>query len=69
MNVQWTKRAEQALDEAADFVFAEYGREVCNRFLFRVHHAAMLLENHPYLGPVEPLLAKRQAMYRIKRID
>lgn len=34
MNVQWTKRAEQALDEAADFVFAEYGWEVCNRFLF-----------------------------------
>ena len=27
MIVEWTKQAEQALDEAADFVFQEYGWE------------------------------------------
>ena len=39
MNVKWTKQAEKALDEAADYVFEEYGWDACDRFLFRVHHA------------------------------
>ena len=64
MNVEWTKQAEKALDEAADYVFEEYGWDACDRFLFRVHHAVQLLEDHPHLGPEEPLLAERQVKYR-----
>lgn len=64
MIVEWTKQAERALDEAADYVFEEYGWDACDRFLFRVHHAAKLLEDHPHLGPEEPLLAERQVKYR-----
>lgn len=64
MIVEWTKRAELALDEAADFVFEEYGWDACDRFLYRVQHTAKLLEEHPHLGAVEPLLANRQIIYR-----
>ena len=35
MNVEWTKQAERALDEAADYVFEEFGWDACDRFLFR----------------------------------
>jgi len=64
MIVEWTKQAEQALDEATDFVFQEYGWDACDRFLYRVLHTAKLLENHPHLGPIEPLLINRQVAYR-----
>ncbi|MBQ8969005.1 MAG: type II toxin-antitoxin system RelE/ParE family toxin [Bacteroidaceae bacterium] len=64
MIVKWTKQAEQALDEIADFVLEEYGWDACDRFLYRVQHMAKLLEKHPHLGPIEPLLANRPMMYR-----
>ena len=64
MTVEWTTRAELALNEAADYILEEYGWDACDRFLYRAQHTAKLLEGHPNLGPTEPLLAGRNIMYR-----
>ena len=64
MTVVWLEQADKALSQTADYIAAEYGQRSMDKFMGKVDEVGLLLEDNPYLGPVEPLLADRASTYR-----
>ena len=52
------------MSQTADYIAAEYGRRSMDKFMGKIYEVGLLLEDNPYLGPVEPLLAGRTSTYR-----
>ena len=64
MKVSWSKRASDAVVRTSDYIFSSFGQRTSDEFLQEVQHVSDLLEDNPYLGPPEPLLAHKPKQYR-----
>lgn len=64
MKVSWSKRASDAVVRTSDYIFSSFGQRANEEFLQEVQHVSDLLEDNPYLGPTEPLLAHKPKQYR-----
>ena len=64
MKVLWSKRAGDAVVRAANYILYTFGSKANEEFLQEVQHVSDLLEDNPFLGPVEPLLAHKPQQYR-----
>ena len=56
--------AERRINSTADYIKDEFGERAEQKFKSELRDHIRLLRHNPYLGPVEPLLAKRKEMYR-----
>ena len=64
MRVTWSKDAKTVLRDTADYLQTEFDGYARRCFLQEAHKTAKLLENSPYMGKVEPLLATVSNVYR-----
>ena len=64
MKVILSNRAKGEILQTARYINKEFGRRSKESFLRKVRETRLLLEDNPYLGPVEPLLADRPTTYR-----
>ncbi|MBQ9547246.1 MAG: type II toxin-antitoxin system RelE/ParE family toxin [Bacteroidales bacterium] len=69
MKVEWSETAERNRDQIADYIFYRFGYDSMARFVEDVEQAVSMIESHPHIGPVEPLLADRAQMYRSLTVD
>ena len=64
MKVIWTPQAWKGLQQTARRIRSEYGLSARVKVMQNMLDTAALLQKHPHLGPVEPLLAHRTRLYR-----
>lgn len=64
MKVMITDFAKQQIRKTAKYINKEFGETSKDDFLLKVKQTKQLLEDNPYLGPIEPLLANRSSAYR-----
>ena len=64
MKVSWSKKAGDAVVRTSVYILDKFGPKASEDFMQEVQHVSELLENNPYLGPTEPLLAHRPKQYR-----
>lgn len=64
MKVSWSKRAAKSAQTTATFIYKEFGNKASQKFLLEIAHVSQLLEDNPYLGPIEPLLLNKKKQYR-----
>ena len=64
MKVSWSKRAAKSAQTNATYIYKEFGRQASQKFLLEIAHVSKLLEENPYLGPIEPLLMYKKKQYR-----
>ncbi|MBR5910700.1 MAG: type II toxin-antitoxin system RelE/ParE family toxin [Bacteroidales bacterium] len=60
MKVSWSKRAAKSAQTTATFIYKEFGNKASQKFLLEIAHVSQLLEDNPYLGPIEPLLLNKK---------
>jgi plasmid stabilization system protein ParE len=56
--------AKQQIREIAKYIRKEFGKKRRDEFMLEVRKTRHLIENNPTNGPIEPLLADSQKMYR-----
>ena len=64
MKVSWSKRAGDAVVRTSIYILNTFGPKAREEFLQAVQHASELLEDNPFLGPIEPLLVQKPQQYR-----
>ena len=64
MKVVWMEHAENALNHTANNITVMFGKKASDKLLEKVYHVGCLLENNPFMGAMEPLLAHRTISYR-----
>ena len=64
MKVSWSKKAGDAVVRTSVYILEKFGPKAREDFLQEVQHVSVLLENNPFLGPVEPLLVQKSKQYR-----
>jgi len=64
MKVSWSKKAGDAVVRTSVYILDTFGQKASKNFLQEIQHVSELLENNPYLGPLEPLLAQKPKQYR-----
>ena len=64
MKVSWSKRAAKSTQLTAIYLYREFGYKSSQKFLFEIANVSQLLEENPYLGPIEPLLQNKKKEYR-----
>lgn len=64
MKVVWLEQADMALSQTADYIADEYGPRSMEKFMGKVYEVGLLLEDNPYLGPIEQTMADRASTYR-----
>lgn len=62
-NVVWTEKAWDDLDQVFDFILPKSAM-AAERLLYQVINRAKILEQHPQVGPIEPLLVTEAYIYR-----
>lgn len=63
MKVMMTDFARLQIRKTTKFINKTFGKVSKDEFLRKVKQTKQLLENNPYLGPKEPLLADRASSY------
>lgn len=64
MKVSWSKKAGDAVVRTSVYILDKFGPKASENFLQEVQHVSELLENNPYIGPIEPLLVQKPKQYR-----
>ena len=59
-----TDLAKRQIRQTARYISREFGQKRRDAFIQEVRRTRFLIESHPNLGPVEPLLAHRTRLYR-----
>ena len=64
MKVSWSKKAAKSAQTTTTYIYKEFGLKSGQKFLSEISHVCQLLEDNPYLGPIEPLLTNKKKQYR-----
>lgn len=64
MKVIWMEQAEEALNRTVKYICDQFGARASERLLKETYNTGCLLEDNPYLGSIEPLMAHRKITYR-----
>lgn len=64
MKVSWSKKAAKSAQTTTTYIYKEFGLKSSQKFLSEISHVCQLLEDNPYLGPIEPLLINKKRQYR-----
>ena len=64
MSVSWEPHAAEGKERIADYIFERFGYERMEQFYNDVNRTAEMIEDHPAIGPIDPLFADRQKDYR-----
>ena len=67
-----TNLAKEQIRQIAKYIRKEFGKDRRDEFMKEVRQTRRLIEGSPNIGPVEPLLADREVMYRsyvMNRLD
>ena len=64
MKVSWSKKAAKSAQTTTTYSYKEFGLKSSQKFLSEISHVCQLLEDNPYLGPIEPLLIDKKKQYR-----
>ena len=64
MRVSWSKRATKSLTQTSVYILTEFGSRANRKFLQEIQRVSDLLEDNPYMGQIEPLLANKPKEYR-----
>ena len=64
MRVVWMEQADEALSRTASFISNKFGKRASSKLMKEVYHIGCLLEDNPYMGAIEPLLAELPKTYR-----
>ncbi|MBO7137262.1 MAG: type II toxin-antitoxin system RelE/ParE family toxin [Bacteroidaceae bacterium] len=59
-----TNLAKQQIRQTAKYIRREFGIKTSQEFIQKVYQTRCLIEEHPNIGSVEPLLAERTVMHR-----
>ncbi|NMM50856.1 MULTISPECIES: type II toxin-antitoxin system RelE/ParE family toxin [Cytophagales] len=64
VEVIWTKKALGQLERAVKYIQDEQGTSYAKIVLNKILDSTELLENHPNIGTIEPLLKHKKSEYR-----
>lgn len=64
MKVIWMEQAEEALNRTVKYICSQFGSKASKRLLKETYSTGCRLEENPYLGSIEPLMAHRKTTYR-----
>jgi plasmid stabilization system protein ParE len=60
MKVIWMEQAEEALNRTVKYICSQFGSKASKRLLKETYSTGCRLEENPYLGSIEPLMAHRR---------
>ena len=64
MKVVWMEQAEESLNRTVKYISGQFGARASERLLKETYIMGCRLEDNPYLGSIEPLMAHRKMIYR-----